>query len=383
MISWSFPPIEGPRAIKAEAIATELLRLGHRVTLITRRGAGGQGDDIEKRLHALFIMAPGEWPILSFDLYNSEKVFSLSWFARNINGVLYKLFCYPSIGAFFRTRQALHAVQGQQYDVTISVDGPQPLHWAVAYAKRRKKVDLGAWIADCGDPLLRKLEGNKPAMYFRYVENACLKVADVITVPVPQGIEYFEPRFAPKIFTVPHSLLFPSRTQLKVAHEEAAQPPVTKFAYAGNLAPYRQQLIEFCEALPTDQEFEFHIFGPNDIVVRALTREFPNLKDQVVFHGMKQRFELLNLLQSFDFLVLFTYRSGFQVPFKIIDYSFAKRPILHFESTPMGAQRLEDFMQGDYSGAFSAAEYEKYDARNTVEQYLELAGAANRGLVVH
>ena len=151
IISWSFPPIEGPRAIKAEAIVSELLRLGHRVTLITRGDASCRRDDIVDRLHALFVMPTNEWPTLRFDLHSSEKTFSVSWFARNINGLLYRLFCYPGIEAFIRTKRTIRALRGMRFDLTISVDGPQPLHWAVARAKQKKILELGAWIADCGD----------------------------------------------------------------------------------------------------------------------------------------------------------------------------------------------------------------------------------------
>ena len=374
VVSWSFPPTEGPRAIKAEAIVAELLRLGHRVTLITRQGSGDLREDISGKLHALILMPREEWPTLRFDLRKSEKEFSTSWLARNINGMLYRFLCYPGIEAFFRTSRAMRAVRGQVFDLTISVDGPQPLHWAVAQARRKGVSELGAWIADCGDPLLRKLEGNKPTAYFRFVENAFLRAADVITVPVPQGTEYFEPQFLPKIHTVPHSLQFPSKDTMKPVRLELSQPGRAKFAYAGNLSPYRKQLFDFCKVLSTEGEFQFHIFGPNEIVVDALLKEFPNLRDKLIFHGVSNRHELLNLLRSFDFLVLFTYQSGFQVPFKIIDYSFASRPILHFESTREGEQRLFEFLNGDYKSAFPAADYEMYDSRNTVKQYLELAG---------
>ena len=365
VVSWSFPPTEGPRAIKAEAIVTELLRLGHRVTLVTRQGPEGLRGDVEQGLFDLILMPADEWPTCSIDLHSSQKPLSLSWFARNINGVLYKLFCYPSIGAYYRVRRALRAVRGRQYDLTVSVDGPQPLHWAVA--------DLGTWIADCGDPLLRKLEGNKPAKYFSFVENTFLKTAEVITVPVPQGIEYFEPRFSSKIFTVPHSLLFPADDRLNAPRSDVTQSEFPEFAYAGNLAPYRKQLFEFCKALPTDQTYRFHIFGPNEVVAKALVKEFPHLTERLVLHGVRQRFELLRLLRSFDFLLLFTYQSGFQVPFKIIDYSFSNRPILHFESTREGEERLREFIRGEYRNAFPSADYEIYDSRNTVRQYLRLA----------
>ena len=373
VVSWSFPPIPGPRAIKAAAIASELMKLGHDVSIITRGDSTNFPHELVDRAKRVEFMNPKESRILPVDLSESTRLLSRAWFSRKINGALYRFFCYPAISAFFKTVVALRKFRGEAFDATISVDGPQPLHWAVARSRGRRDLDLGVWIADCGDPLLRGLPGNMPAGYFKIIENKFVRAADVITVPVRQGVDYFERRHANKIFTVPHSLVFPSkRPKPEIDRAPSATAGNMRIGYAGNLSPYRDKFFDFISALPRTSGCEFHIFGENAAIIGQARARFPDKRNLILERGAVSRGALLPELPAFDFLVLFAYESGIQVPFKTIDYSFSGRPILLFESRERTTPILNEFLSGDFRNEFEAPDFERYAAENTVPQYISL-----------
>ena len=371
IVSWSYPPINDPRAVKAEAIVEKLLELGFSVTLLTRGELKNFSVRQNKHLDELVLMPLKNWKKFNINLNKSESKFSKDFFLRIINGALLKFLSYPNIQAFYYVFIYLKRLKTKKFDLCISVDGPQQMHWAIAFSRKIKKVKIQNWIADCGDPLTRLTLGNRVAPYFKLVEDFFCKEADVITVPVLAGFNYFKKKFRKKIHLVEHSLIFPEvksrNNNLKIEGD------VPKFAYAGNMMPYKEEIKSFFKNLNNfEQNFEFHIYSGNENFISELLVLNPNLKNKIISHGSLNRFELLKDLIQFDFLVYFQFQGNAQVSFKLIDYSYMNVPVLEFSTPEKDFNKLISFLSGDYSQAMKLDNYNKYSNNVTVPKYLDL-----------
>lgn len=372
VVSWSFPPDKNPKAVKTEAIVDELVRRGHSVTLLTKGNFSDFPRTYFNRIDRLVLMDSKEWKKLNVNLEKSEK-WSLAKIKRLINGAALKFFSYPQIQAFFAVFKELKVLKNEFYDLCLSVDGPQQMHWGIALARKIERLKVSFWIADCGDPLTRHTVGNSVAPYFKLSENFFCTVADKITVPVKQGFNYFPKRFNHKIHLVEHSLIFPKDLQISKSNNKK-NSGVKSFAFGGNIMPYREEAKSFFNSLnDIGASFEFHIYGGNEDFIQELLSLSLNIKNNVFIHGKMDRFELLENLMKHDFLVYFPYPNGsLQVPFKLIDYSFTGLPILEFKYKEKDLNKLKAFIEGDFKESRKVLSYKNFSNRKTVQKYLEL-----------
>jgi hypothetical protein len=368
LISWSLPPIKGPRSIKSEAILKGFYEKFEHITLVTRDLSSNYVK--EKFPNASFIpMASKEIASLDIDVKKSEKL-GLHWLKRMVNGLLTKFCNYPDIMVFFRLVKAFRRLRSQNFDYALSIDGPQTMHWAVAYLRWRNKLNVKVWIADNGDPLTRNLPGNMVAPYFKYIEDWFCEKTDILTVPVYEGYGYFKTRFRKKIQIVKHSLIFPSKKEFSPTGEISSTNMI-HMAYAGNMMPYQAKAKLFFKQIgEMDLSFTLHIYGSNGSLVRGLVAEYPMLKEKVIDHGLLEREKLLLELQEMHFLVYFPYNDTGQVPFKLIDYAFTGLPVLRYDLETK--ESLKSFLDGDYTEKEALPNYQDYHYADTTAEYVNL-----------
>jgi hypothetical protein len=186
-----------------------LLKSGNDVTLITRvKDNESIPMHFTERLNKSILIKWKDWKLLKVNFLESSSWLNINKYKRLLNGFLYKFFDYPEIKTFFDFYKVLQEVN-DDFDICLSIDGPQPMHWALIKARKKRYFKTKIWIADCGDPFTRAPFGNKVAFYFKYIENWFCKHADHITVPIKEGFCYFPQQFKSKITVIPHSLTFP------------------------------------------------------------------------------------------------------------------------------------------------------------------------------
>lgn len=371
IVSWSFPPAADPRAAKSEAIVTELLRLGHRVSLLTRVDPKTDIDaKLKSQLEQYYAIPWKDWPLFKVNLSKSQSWLSIHKYKRLWNGLLLKLISYPDLQAFFQLKKALREFT-RDYDLCLSVDGPQQMHWAVAYTRNSKNLKCTTWIADCGDPLTRLSLGNKVAPYFKLVENWFCRNADHITVPIEQGFHYFLPKFRHKMHLVRHSLTFPETREPVIKYSE--QSGIPTFVYAGNMMPYQNEARKFFKYLASlDFAFNFVTIGGNESLIHGFLEDYPKLLDKVDVKGKMARGDMISELRKFDFLVYLKFSGKHQVSFKLIDYSYANIPIFSFDGSIIDESNFLKFINGDYTRSMEVPSYSEHNSKTTVPLYLDL-----------
>ena len=363
IVSRSFHPLNSPRSFRTTELVKEFARQGHSVTLLTPKQDRFHIPFEEK--HGVVIKNLGKPKFKRFDLSNKNKITRLG--ARILNRGLNLLIEYPDIEWMVKVKKALKQEAG--YDLLISIAAPHPVHWGVAWAWREKDPIAKTWIADCGDPyMLTVLDSFNKLFYFKYVEKAFCRKADYITVPIESAKEGYYPEFRDKIRVIPQGFDF---DEIDIDHDGYRKHPVPTFAYAGALIPGGRDPSEFLAYLESlDREYQFIVYTKN----RSLVEPYAKASNRrIEIRDYIPREELLQILSRMDFLVNIENNTALQQPSKLIDYYLAGRPVLSVKGQDIDKQKVDQFLEGDYSKCYSFNNVGRYRIENVCSQFLALS----------
>ena len=222
-------------------------------------------------------------------------------------------------------------------------------------------------MADCGDPFMLSQNRvyNKP-FYFKFFEKRFCKNADTIAVPIEGAIESYYPEFRDKMKVIPQGFRFDELNN----GTEKIKNKVPTFAYAGTLVPKRRDpgpLIEYL--LSKGVPFQFHVYTDNAGMIKPYSDKFP---DKVIFHGFKDRNNLLHDLKKVDFVLNYENVGNSQLPSKLIDYAIIGKPILSIHFKNFDKRVVDEFIDGEYCNQKQIDNIEQYRIDNVANQFVDL-----------
>lgn len=353
--------MNSPRAFRTTELAKELVRQGHEVTLIVPYNR-------EQEL----LIGEYNFKIIDMGTMNFPKIILkgkgiLLLFRKAIRRILSFLLAYPDIELVLRVPRILRKIKG--YDLLISIAVPHSIHWGVARIWRRNSIKNPAkiWIADCGDPFMgQENDTFKPAPYFALVEKWFMKKANWITIPIDSAIPAYYPEFHNKIRVIPQGFSFEDYPLIK--KERVQNYPV--FGYGGMFIPGKRDPGEFLNYLISlSQEFEFHIYTQTPKLVEEVV---PDNESRIILHSPVPRNALLDDFVHMDFLVNFENVGSRQLPSKLIEYAILGKPILSIKTGELDRENVNQFLAGNYQGAYRVENIDQYRIENVAQQFIAL-----------
>lgn len=363
LISRSYYPVISPRSFRTTELAHQLVRNGHRVTLMlpdanADRLAYAQANGIN-------LITFGQPSLQDIDVKNGNRWVLL--IKRGVRRLLNLLFEFPDIQIMFLVSRALKK-QKQSYDLLISIAVPHPIHWGVALAGNKNQRLAKKWIADCGDPFMGvTIDTFKKAFYFKYVEKWFCRKANLIAVPIEEARKAYYPEFHSKIVVIPQGFDFSVISSLRGKYEENAVPT---FIYAGSFIPGARdpyKLFAFLEQL--DFDFKFIIFSRKLGLIQPWIKK---LDSKLEIRTVLPREEVLVEMAKADFLLNINNNTQVQSPSKLIDYYLAGRPVLSISGNDNMERTILPFLQGDYSNAYQFKDMERYNIENVAKQFTSI-----------
>lgn len=361
IVSHSFYPRNTPRAFRTTELAKELVKQGHKVTVLTPKSK--IHHEFENN-HGVIIKDLGQpkWKVI--DLKGTGLLF---FFRRALKKFSRLLFEYPYIELMGMVKRALK--NEHDYDALISIAIPYPVHWGVAkiWSKGTKKNPARVWIADCGDPYMGEDNDTfKKPFYFGWVEKWFMRKVDYITVPTAGAIQGYYSEFHSKIKVIPQGFRF---EDIKV-YKSKKQNSYPIFAYPGMFIPGRRdpkELFEYLCRIPI--HFEFHIYTSTTQWVEPYIKKS---NGKIQLKTMVPRDKLLYELSKMDFVVNFENADTKQTPSKLIDYVIINKPILSIKTGNLNKSVIDEFVNGNYENAKIIENPNQYRIENVCREFLKL-----------
>lgn len=274
---------------------------------------------------------------------------------------------YPQITWAVRVIQAIRDLEG--FDLMVSCATPHPVHWGVAWARGKTKRIAKVWVADCGDPFMMSyLDTFRHPFYFAIPEKFFCRRADFISVPSISLREKFYPEFFDKLVEIPQGI---NPDEFSVCKAELPLRPI-RFAYAGMFIPRVRDPSAFLEYLcwRTDIDFEFNVYTGTPQHIRLYKER---LGEKLQIKAPIPRHDVVYELSKHHFLVNIGFDPKTTLPSKLMDYWIAGRPILGLENyNQLDKKKVDDFLSGDYSGAFTIENPDRFRIDRVANKFTEL-----------
>lgn len=362
IISHHFYPENNPRAFRATELANEFAKQGHDVKIITRYNEEFHPELVKK--YGYEIKDIGKIMFRQINVNGNRTNFYIKSILRRI---LLLLFEYPNIELMFKTNKALKNEAG--YDLIISNAVPYPIHWGVALARNANHKIGRVWIADCGDPYMGcKTDSFKKMYYFAFLEKWFCRKADFISVPNQDHIGQYYKEFRQKIKIIPQGFRFEESKLATIEHKNE----VPTFAFAGVLLKQTRNPEAILDYLSTiNNDFKFIIYSNSDELIKPYQSK---LKNKLEIRNYISRNELLFELSKMDFLLNIEFHESVNSnsPSKLIDYVIVNKPILSLNMLHPDKEKINMFLNGDYSQQLVIANIDKYRIENVVAEFLKL-----------
>ncbi len=356
IVSGSFHPINSPRSFRTTELVKELSKQGHDITLYIPQYEYDYSEFIEK---------------YNIKIYHYERTYekriytSISIIDRIIFHIRNRFFNYPECKILPKVKKAIK--KESDYDLLISIAVPHAIHWAIGYLYKKGHKIAKKWIADCGDPFMLTDSGKyRPPFYFKWGEKNWCRLCDYISVPTETSYKGYYPEFQNKIKVIPQAFNFD-----EVKLNEYIQNKVLTFAYSGVFIPGKRDprpILDFLEQSNVD--FKFIIYTKQH---NMLQEHKERLDDKIEIREYIPRLNLLKELSTMDFLLNIENGTNVQTPSKLIDYALTKRPILSIDCNNIDTHKFYQFLNGDYSKQYIVNDLDKYNIKNVVKQFLNLA----------
>lgn len=360
----SFYPDISPRSFRATELAKEFARQGHEVTVLLPKN-GRNYSEFEKE-YSVRIKDIGKLRLKEVELKGKGLELLLR---RAVRRILKLLFEYPDIELMFKVARALKHERG--YDLLISIAVPHPIHWGVARVWKKGYKIAKTWVADCGDPyMLARLDSFNKPFYFIYFEKFFCRKCNYISVPFEEMRLKFYEEFRQKIVIIPQGF---NLTEIN-KYKGVIKNEKPKFIFAGSIIQGYRDLSSFLDFLITkDKDFQFIVYTKQ---IGWFENYKNKLKDKLIINEYIDRKSLIYEMSKVDFLVnidtKFDGENNIEaIPSKLIDYAIAGRPILNLNSSNLDAEKVNEFLEGNYSKA-RKIDISRYDIENVTKQFLEL-----------
>ena len=357
VVCGGFFPTNSPRAHRSTELVKQLVREGHKVTVLTSIFDKSQVDfSIEKGFNII------SFGLRRFNPLPRNKIRILDIISRGINRLTNLLIDFPDIEYYFLVRKKIKQLEG--FDLLISVAAPHSIHWAVN--SRINPNIARVWIADCGDPFYaNQVDTYRRPIYFKWIEQSWSRRADIITIPKYEYMYSFLEEFHPKIKEIPQGFnLEEQRKQLDVY----VKNKVPTFMYAGSFVPIHRDPTLFLEALVNlDQDFRFHIHTRQTHYVTPFLKR---AKGRIIIGEFLDRPSLLAKLSRMDFNINFMYDPYKYAPGKMADVLIAGRPIFNVDYN-IDHAALDEFMHGNYTKRFNLFDVNRFDIETVTKQFIQ------------
>lgn len=362
IVSSSFYPQNSPRSFRTTELAKELVRQGHRVTVLTPFHPSQKALGLE---HNLDIKDLGKIKWKSFELKGNRLVVL---FKRAFNRFLSLLFEYPNIELMGLVKKALKNESG--YDLLISIAVPYPVHWGVARVwspTKPEKNPAKFWVADCGDPFYgQENDSLELPFYWAWIEKMFMRKTDFVTVPTDTAYLGYFKEFHSKIKVIPQGFRFEDINVYRGG--KLYDFPI--FGYAGSFIPGRRDPAEFLTYLcGLDQYFEFHVYTTTP---QWLFPFVAKSHGRVKLMPLLAREELLHELSKLDFVVNFENVGVIQTPSKLIDYAIIDKPILSIKTGDLKEGIVQEFLKGNYENSYVVDNPGQYRIQHVAKAFIAL-----------
>lgn len=363
VVSKSFHPENSPRSFRTTELVKELCRQGHDVTLYTLKN-----DEYQQPLVKQYSFTLKDLGKLRFKNFVFKKTDGKATilFKRIMVRVMLMFFEYPDIELMFKVKKALKNESG--YDLLISVAVPHPVHWGVAWARKKNHPIAKTWVADCGDAYMGVIKHDSfgKAFYFKYLEKWFCRKADVIAIPHIQMQVNYYPEFRHKIVEISQGFKFDEIQ----ANGIKVNNPVPTLAFAGvfirttrNPGPLLDYIIS------TGKDFKFIAYTRTGDILQPYKER---LGDKIEIRDYIPREQLIKELGNMDFLVNIGFDPAQQAPSKLIDYYLSGRPILSLSTNQPDTKVVDEFLQGNYTNGFKYPSMDRFKIENVTAAFLKL-----------
>jgi len=279
-----------------------------------------------------------------FDTSNEVRVFRAP--ARDIKHTLSFRGWYPSLlgipdryWTWYFTSKCLFKHLSQSYTVMLSSSPVQTAH-LIAH---RLKTKFG-WplICDFRDPWVLSKKAEKCSWYQlileKWLESKAVRAADLVTVTNDRFKEYFASKYKKEVHTISNGFVPQDFSELK---PHKAQPDKLTFCHAGSLygqyrdpSPLLKAMSELkLQKVIDSNRFVLQLIGGGE---KLYSSEFQKLltdlgiQDMVDIVPRVTHKESLEFMMAADCLVLLQCDPAlrFQIPAKLYEYLYCKKPIL-------------------------------------------------------
>lgn len=360
-----FYPYLGPRSNRITELTKEFIRLGHvvNVTIITETkgfndAAYAKEIGINKwqNLRLYHKPAVGE-KVVEGDKTKIPLIPTLHKWANYLMGG-------NEIRHSIKINNALNIEEDT--DMVIAISFPfQCIQGTSYYLKKHRLKKNCVLIAESSDPH----NGNNRAPWFKNVDKNAYSKFDYLTVPTSVAIPAYD-GMIPKdrIRVIPQGFNFDN---VRLYTGERTAP--VKFAYSGSFFQGIRDpefLFSYLNNLSRDYEFHWFMLYEEAQWIEMLER-YPNLNAKTHRYTSLDRDTLIYELSKMDFLINIENSTSTQRPSKVIDYAITGRPILSFNKDNFKAQKLLDYLDGNYHDAMQV-DISQYDIKNVAKQFLDL-----------
>ena len=359
-----YPQIH-PRAFRATELAKEFVRQGHQVEVINMTTIEGfDYNAYVKDTHINIVNLDINKDSLESRIQKQSKL-SQSFIGHKLD-YLKEYFLH---GRFFiHAKMIVPRLSGiNNSDMVIALSTPFVCLYALSKHVEKCGKSFVA-IADSGDPFYYSKQV-KRAFYFKNIEKRVYKAFDYLTIPTGNAIPLYS-----KLLPVEKIKIIPQGFNMRDLHlyKGEFEEPV-KFAYAGVFYwDIRNPEFLFKYLNECNMDFRFYIFMRyRDALVDSLLERYSNLKEKVILKYSLPHDELLYELSKMNFLVNIENISNTQMPSKLIDYGMSGRPIFSCQKDSFSEQKLNHFLNGDYSGSYEV-DIEEYNIERIVENIIKL-----------
>lgn len=345
IISYYYFPDINPRSIRWTSLVKDLVSNGNKVTVITASEAIS-ADMPEKIINVSqnFIgRLRGSLSNVNIDAAENK---GCSGFFRKVVRQLYfilvKNFLWPDFAwtwIFPARRESIKEVLIERdYDVLISVSHPFSSH--LVARKLKKKFPNMKWIIDIGDPFyfMKEAPLNNFFLYSilnKYIEKKIFYESDHISVTTPETKERYIQSFNDfknKIKVIPPMVAdecVSNFSKIKNAQEDSSE---INLLFVGTLYSQIRNPSRFIYLLSeasykSQQKINMNFYGTYNGID---TTKFKSSRNFAInFYDEISRERVFEEIKKSDVLVNFGNSTEYQLPSKVVEYSFSKKVILN------------------------------------------------------
>jgi hypothetical protein len=347
LITYYFPPQQTPRAFRWEIIVNFLINKGYKIDILLPKYNSMPRPELKNVEYCE--TRQGVIDNFFYKKFYKTKSHRIKNLFKKICSILFNIFVWPDssiIWYLFAKKELKRMIKNNRYNCIISSAMPFTSHLLGYYAKKQLKIK---WIAEYGDPFSFNPQPLKSIFNFLNgkIEKNIIKEMDYIVVPFEGSKEGFLINFPffqeNKIKVIPQIMPSLHSDPGKINWDNFEKSKIN-IVYAGTFyIPIRSPKI-LLEALVKLREkdviayhkLRFHIFGSNmGGKINKLFNEYQQLlKDKIIIlYGETSRESCAFAYEKADYLLNIANISEYQLPSKLIEYLYYKKPIISLENT--------------------------------------------------